>query len=558
MVAADDAGDPVTVLKAAAHLGAGIEDLEPAERDSLVPSTPGPARLPSSADPLGRLSRRPASRRLAVHRALAANLQDDRGGLASGRGHDRARRAGRRGAGQERRTGAGSRRACRCWRRPTNAPPPSARSSQPWSQAGRGGAGRAGRRPTGVRGFAGRTSKPAPHRTRPAGPRGRGVGHGRRPPGRSAHGAVDPRRRRAVPHRRAPDIAGRMLCPSRGKRDRRGSTVIPRPRRRPPTMPRRFRRHAARVPSRGWPRPTSRSGRPRCASSAAKNRSRSLRAAVWAAGLTSMLRDDETALDRALAVEKECRAQGAIGVLPHALLMLADCQLNLGRHREARASGVEGLRIAEDTGRLRIRAHLAAVLARLAAIAGEEERHAELTMITQAVDLPDLGPRPPGSWPCWISASAATTWPPTGSRSMWPRPRAPAADHVEIAVRAGRPEAAGAAFARLVVVAGTSSAAIEAIVSRCRALLADDRTADRHYQRALRLGSAPSNTLALTFITASRCAGHTAASTPARTCDQRGTPSGGSAPLRGPTAPTASYARRARAGHTPLVRRRTC
>jgi DNA-binding NarL/FixJ family response regulator len=221
----------------------------------------------------------------------------------------------------------------------------------------------------------------------------------------------------------------------------------------------------------------------------------SLRGAVWAACLTSLLRDDQIALRRAVAVEQECRTQGAIGVLPHALLAVSSSQLNLGRHREARASGLEGMRVAEDTGQLRIRAHLAAVLAHLAAIAGEEERHTELTAIMDTVDLPDL--RHDAVWSLIMLELGLGRYDVAADRlaDHSPEQEAPGswlADHVEVAVRAGRPESADRAFTRYAEWAGhIRQPAIEAVVARCRALLADDREAERHYHRALQLGSAP-------------------------------------------------------------------
>nr|WP_240776945.1 hypothetical protein [Nonomuraea basaltis] len=58
-----------------------------------------------------------------------------------------------------------------------------------------------------------------------------------------------------------------------------------------------------------------------------------------------LLGDYGAAHDRAVGLERESRAQGAIGVLPRALMLLARSQLWLGAHRDARSSATEGVRV---------------------------------------------------------------------------------------------------------------------------------------------------------------------------------------------------------------------
>ncbi|MGH3623752.1 MAG: ATP-binding protein, partial [Sciscionella sp.] len=87
-----------------------------------------------------------------------------------------------------------------------------------------------------------------------------------------------------------------------------------------------------------------------------------------------LLGDHAVAHDWAVAIERDCRAQGAIGVLPVALSALAITQLHLGRHHDALATGMEGLRIAEETGQSQSVGYLSDVMAHLAAIQGAEQR----------------------------------------------------------------------------------------------------------------------------------------------------------------------------------------
>ncbi|GAA3148685.1 helix-turn-helix transcriptional regulator [Nonomuraea roseoviolacea] len=76
VAAADDGGDLAAILRAAASLGAGVEDLLPAERAGLIVRG-GPEDALRFRHPLIRAAvyqRAPLAHRLAVHRALAAAL----------------------------------------------------------------------------------------------------------------------------------------------------------------------------------------------------------------------------------------------------------------------------------------------------------------------------------------------------------------------------------------------------------------------------------------------------------------------------------------------------
>ncbi|TCP57046.1 putative ATPase [Tamaricihabitans halophyticus] len=91
-----------------------------------------------------------------------------------------------------------------------------------------------------------------------------------------------------------------------------------------------------------------------------------------------MLGDHRTAYEWALAAERECREQGAVGSLLPALGILTRTQLHLGQRHNAVAGATEGLRIARDIGREQAGTYLSTVLAFAAAQEGAEQRCIEL------------------------------------------------------------------------------------------------------------------------------------------------------------------------------------
>jgi DNA-binding CsgD family transcriptional regulator len=106
-------------------------------------------------------------------------------------------------------------------------------------------------------------------------------------------------------------------------------------------------------------------------------------------GFALLAGDDQIALDSAVALAARCRAQGMISMLPFTLTMLAEAQLFLGKLDDARGTGAEAMRIAADTGQGHRIGHLNGVLARIAAIQGDEQGCAELA--SRAV-VEDSGP----------------------------------------------------------------------------------------------------------------------------------------------------------------------
>ncbi|TDC01615.1 LuxR family transcriptional regulator [Nonomuraea longispora] len=492
VIAADDSGDPATVFKAAARLGAAVADLEPAERHSFVHLHED--RL-TFRHPLIRSAvyhSAPASRRFAAHRALAASLHNDRAAwhLAAATTEPDEHVAAALERSARRAQDRGSHAALATAYERAAALSPDLRDRGRRLSAAARAALEAGQ----VEHADSLAERASLHLTEP-------VLLGRMAEVRAmvadlqgalhkAHSILSHAAQSLIEV--APDTAGRMLVQAAGSAWVAGDLsaaekAADQARTLPAARRARAMAHLASTDVAQWSAAVRELDEEEPESS--------LRAAVWAACLTAFLRDDQRALRRAFTVEQKCRTQGAIGVLPHALLALSSSQVNLGRHREARASGLEGMRVAENTGQFRIRAHLAAVLAHLAAVAGERERHAELEAIMETVDLPDLRHEAARSMIMLelglgrCDAAAERVADHTVEHEL---PGSWLADYVEVAVRAGRRETADKAFTRYVTWADhIRQPAIDAIVSRCRALMADDRKAEPHYQHALRLGSAP-------------------------------------------------------------------
>ncbi|MFJ4670576.1 helix-turn-helix transcriptional regulator [Kitasatospora purpeofusca] len=208
--------------------------------------------------------------------------------------------------------------------------------------------------------------------------------------------------------------------------------------------------------------------------------------------------DHPTARRVALGAVAHCRDQGISGWLPTALDLLVRTELALGRHEEATARATEALRLAEYYDLAHRASHLRAALALAAAVRGEEEQVRALT--EEALGYA----RPRG-----VGRAAAD--------ALWARGllelglgRAQAAldelaaarqeighpllclpllpDLVEAAVRAGRPERAARAAGVLDEWAGAlGRPALGALAARCRALTGPDGSAEEHFTAALAL-----------------------------------------------------------------------
>ncbi|NYI05175.1 ATP-binding protein [Allostreptomyces psammosilenae] len=193
------------------------------------------------------------------------------------------------------------------------------------------------------------------------------------------------------------------------------------------------------------------------------------------------------------ALERECRDQGAVGVLPEVLRDLARVELFRGRHYDARITATEALRVAEETGQIHFADDARGVLAHLAAAEGDEENTRALTAgvrahrtepgeewTTSALALLDLGA---GRYEEALrrreelGADAARH----SIVVLYTLP-----DHVEAAARLGAP--AHHALARFEEWArATGQPWAEAVTLRCRALLAPEDEAGPLYARAVAL-----------------------------------------------------------------------
>ncbi|MEV0440674.1 AAA family ATPase [Streptomyces spectabilis] len=230
---------------------------------------------------------------------------------------------------------------------------------------------------------------------------------------------------------------------------------------------------------------------------AARNREHGLdlRERASVAGWFAPLGDLEGGVDLAADLERECREQGAVGPLPLVLLQRARARVLLGRHGCALAGAEDGVRIARDSGQHHYAAQLTGVLAHLAALDGDEARVRDLAghldprqappgRVWGAAALPllDLGL---GRYEAALGGYEDLAAGPAGHTvvALHCLP-----DHVEAAVRAGRPGAALDARRRFAQWAEHTDAAwARALAARCRALLADEAGAQGAYEEALEL-----------------------------------------------------------------------
>ncbi|RFS83579.1 helix-turn-helix transcriptional regulator [Actinomadura spongiicola] len=194
---------------------------------------------------------------------------------------------------------------------------------------------------------------------------------------------------------------------------------------------------------------------------------------------------DEAALELAGAEVAHCRRHGLIGALPNILQTLAQAQIAVGLHADAEATVAEAIALARDTGRPHREGRLGAVLARIAAIEGNETRLRELVaevppphggLGDSALALLDLG--------LGRCEDALRRYEELAHEPARHSPQS-AADQVEAAVRAGQPARVKAALKRFRswAEAGEQPWAL-AVSLRCEALMTDS---EEPYQQAIRL-----------------------------------------------------------------------
>jgi DNA-binding CsgD family transcriptional regulator len=206
---------------------------------------------------------------------------------------------------------------------------------------------------------------------------------------------------------------------------------------------------------------------------------------------------DLTAIRRgAVGVAAWCRDGGALGLLTGTLVYLATAQSFAGEFLDAMATVEEGLRIAADTGQSAMAVDLASIAALLAAITGDEEacrtRAAQLRDLSagaQALARPradlalamlDLGA---GRYQASLDGMQAVA---AGPGRCLPLLLYFYPDHVEAAIRCGRPDLAARPLAQFTAWAGAIGQPwAAAVAARCAALTASDADAEPLYRRAV-------------------------------------------------------------------------
>lgn len=199
------------------------------------------------------------------------------------------------------------------------------------------------------------------------------------------------------------------------------------------------------------------------------------------------------------ALSREYRGAGAAGRLPTTLFFAAEVEIFTGRLRDARTTAAEALGLAADLGQRQWVSQLSSVLAHIHAAEGDEDRCRHYAEAGLADSTP--GSVSPGAaWAHWslglleLGAGRAEA-----ALSRFERlTRDPLRHHlcamrsipdlVEAAVRVGAADRAGPHADRLADWAtAVRQPWAEALVLRCRALLSDDDSAETHYARALTL-----------------------------------------------------------------------
>ncbi|MDX8031331.1 AAA family ATPase [Lentzea sp. BCCO 10_0856] len=215
---------------------------------------------------------------------------------------------------------------------------------------------------------------------------------------------------------------------------------------------------------------------------------------TWAVFSALMTGDDDAACELAATLVDACRDQGHIGALAHALQLLTQARILRGRYAEAAESGAEAWQIAHDTGQAGRLRYLHGILARLAAIRGEDDECRRLAGLAEGA----VGERHGTGWGrCALAlldlvragnAAAADRIAqvldgPLGHTVI---ATFTIADHVEACARLNEPARASTAFSRFEAWAAASGQPwAAAVVHRCRALLAPPGEAETHYRAAL-------------------------------------------------------------------------
>ncbi|GAB2749589.1 ATP-binding protein [Kitasatospora kifunensis] len=212
-------------------------------------------------------------------------------------------------------------------------------------------------------------------------------------------------------------------------------------------------------------------------------------------------RDAET-FELAGELIAEARAAGAVGLLPTLLFFRAEAELFHGRHRDAELAVAEGLALARDTAQPQWVSQLCALDAYLAALRGERELVGQRVGEALADQASSWGAPAAGtSWSQWAlavhdlglgrAAEVVERLEPhtAGTYRHHVSAIRTVPDLVEAAVRLGRPERAEAAFERFEAWSARIGSPdwTRALVLRCQALLGPAELAESGYLAALEL-----------------------------------------------------------------------
>jgi DNA-binding CsgD family transcriptional regulator len=209
------------------------------------------------------------------------------------------------------------------------------------------------------------------------------------------------------------------------------------------------------------------------------------------------VRGDVPAIGRRAAdMATECRDNGIAGLLPYALSYVADAQGLRGEFLDAMATAEEGLRIAADTGQTSVTGALAAMAASSAAVTGDKQACRARAVQCRALSVSALTPALAGAdcalalldlgyakYQAALDRMLATT---TGRGRHSPYLLYAYPDHVEAAVRVGRPDLAADPLTKFCAWAeATGQRWAAAVAARCAALAADDSDAESLYRKAV-------------------------------------------------------------------------
>jgi DNA-binding CsgD family transcriptional regulator len=214
---------------------------------------------------------------------------------------------------------------------------------------------------------------------------------------------------------------------------------------------------------------------------------------LFACGVLAITGRDDQAREQVEALITETRARGLIASLPNLLFMQAEAQLAHGQHRDAATTAEEARRIAVDAGLSQWPGQLDAVLAYLAGLAGDERRcreladpvlavphHPGLARARWALGVLDLGLGRAGAAVDRLAELAA------GPDQYGVSVTRSVPDLVEAAVRAGAVDRVRDPFTRFAAWAERAGQPwAQALVLRCRALLAPETDAEQYYRDAL-------------------------------------------------------------------------